>query len=657
MTYGSELPDHRHIVVVGAGPRGIGIVERLTARRPRKSGTLHLVDPHLEGGRIWRPDQSPLLWMNSRCADITMFPDRDATCTGPVVTGPTLYEWATSAASRSCGDAAVAAEAAGLAPGSYASRRLCGAYLTWCLHTALSTLPAGWNARLYARRADRVSRQPDGTLRVHLDDGRILPADRVVLAMGNLEGPLTPEQRALGRFAADTGAGYLAPDCAADLDLGDIPGGGTVLVRGMGLAFLDVMALLTEGRGGSFHRDTTGVLRYEPSGSEPLMVVSSRRGLPLRPRPVVAARTVAPDKPVFLTGDAIADLVDRMTVSAGEHRRTLVAELWNAVGKEMAWGHYRELFTTCPDAADIGWEAFAGEMADAAPGTASWSALGAHIGVPEHRFVLPDPHSPGLGPMTGADELAQWMSRTLARWVARATDPRHSTDSAAHRALVRTVETIAGVLTGNGPTMSPAARGVLDRLTRLARTTSAAVPCLRIEQLAALAREGTVRFAGARPEVGASRQANTFTLRTGTLPTETFAARHLIDAWIPDSDVVGDRSGLLARMTCDGLARAIPGATPVHGAKIATCPDTYQVLDAQGRGSTRIVAVGDHASAGALGALSRPGTDAAFFRQNDIVASRLLDAAALHGAPPATTGSSSPAEEGRFAPSRGAPAR
>lgn len=52
------------IVIVGAGPRGTGFLERLAANLPEVYGDgpldIHLVDPHPPGpGRIWRTEQSP----------------------------------------------------------------------------------------------------------------------------------------------------------------------------------------------------------------------------------------------------------------------------------------------------------------------------------------------------------------------------------------------------------------------------------------------------------------------------------------------------------------------------------------------------------------------------------------------------------------------
>ena len=86
------------IAIVGAGPRGVGILERLVASAPQLHPdglVVHLVDPYPAGaGRIWRHDQSPLLAMNSMAADVTMYTDESVVCDGPIRPGPSFWDWA-----------------------------------------------------------------------------------------------------------------------------------------------------------------------------------------------------------------------------------------------------------------------------------------------------------------------------------------------------------------------------------------------------------------------------------------------------------------------------------------------------------------------------------------------------------------------------------
>ncbi|MGW2081751.1 FAD/NAD(P)-binding protein, partial [Streptomyces sp. NPDC001939] len=86
------------LVIVGAGPRGTGVLERIAANAAEYAGLeldIHLVDPFPPGGgRVWRQEQSPLLWMNSQSQDVTMFTDDTVELDGPVLPGPALHEWA-----------------------------------------------------------------------------------------------------------------------------------------------------------------------------------------------------------------------------------------------------------------------------------------------------------------------------------------------------------------------------------------------------------------------------------------------------------------------------------------------------------------------------------------------------------------------------------
>lgn len=144
------------LVIVGAGPRGTGLIERLAANAGELYGgvgfDIHLVDPHAPGaGRIWRADQSSLLWMNSQAEDITMFTDETVRMEGPVREGPTLHEWA------------------GLDGRVFSDRRTQGEYLRWVHESAVADLPEGVTVHHHPLRALRVSGPREGRQQVWLE--------------------------------------------------------------------------------------------------------------------------------------------------------------------------------------------------------------------------------------------------------------------------------------------------------------------------------------------------------------------------------------------------------------------------------------------------------------------------------------------------------
>ncbi len=143
-----------------------------------------------------------------------------------------------------------------------------------------------------APRAEHVT-PPDGGVRTaRLADGTELRADAVLLAQGHLDvDPGDP---------GTVGEGHIPPGYTVDQNFSAIPAGEGVLVRGFSLAFIDLMEILTEGRGGRFERGAgDAVPTYVPSGREPVLWVGSRRGgaLPVQAGRRATGRGTAPPGP------------------------------------------------------------------------------------------------------------------------------------------------------------------------------------------------------------------------------------------------------------------------------------------------------------------------------------------------------------------------
>src|SRR5699024_4568162 len=85
----------RTVAVVGAGPRGTAIIERLVAAStiPDWQGrlTVHLIDPYVgRGGSVWRHDQPELLLMTTATCQPTIYPDGSCHPLRPVTRTGTL---------------------------------------------------------------------------------------------------------------------------------------------------------------------------------------------------------------------------------------------------------------------------------------------------------------------------------------------------------------------------------------------------------------------------------------------------------------------------------------------------------------------------------------------------------------------------------------
>ena len=267
------------VAVIGSGPRGIAVLERLAARLadvPVSTGIeVSVIDDTEVGcGRVWRTDQSPWVLMNTAAGEVTMFsgtPDGGPARAGA---GPSLAQWWATV------------DPAQADPDSYAPRALYGRYLRFVLGRIEAAAPPGrFVLRQITARVEDLRRTDDREWVLTLSEGRQLTADRVVLATGHPITELQAQQRRFADFAgARRGLSYVRADGTEKPALDRIPAGAAVGVIGLGLSFYDLMAQVTLGRGGRFVDNGRGGLRYLPSGREPTLVAGSRSGVPMPAR-------------------------------------------------------------------------------------------------------------------------------------------------------------------------------------------------------------------------------------------------------------------------------------------------------------------------------------------------------------------------------------
>jgi uncharacterized NAD(P)/FAD-binding protein YdhS len=609
----------RRIVVVGAGPRALGLVERLGANvrelgRPGERVDVHVVDPHPPGGgRIWRAAQSPLLWMNSEAQDITVFTDESVTCEGPVVPGPSLAEWA---ASRDATEIA-----SGLSPRSFAPRVVQADYLEWAWRRAVHALPETVTVNVHADRAvelvDVGRRQ-----QVTLAGGTALVADVVVLAQGYIDQAPAPDEQRLLDESASVGLRYVPPGHTADLDLEGLCPGEPVVVRGMGLAFVDLVVLLGEGRGGRF----TGAgddLTYHPSGREPVLHVGSRRGVPYHAKLGYEIRSTGsgPAQLRHLTRDRLAALGD------GPAPLDYRTQVWPLVVLELAVAHYRRLFQAHPERTRGTFESLERALmaADVTGADLADVAL-THLADPEDVFDIGRIDRPLTDAVDGATPGAD-VERVVAEHVRR--DLRRRAN--AHRSSDRAVfDTLLGVYAVLADLVVTGRLGDEDRVRHveghfhgLFSFLASGPPPRRLAELLALHRAGVVRFMG--PDLDLTIEDGVFVARSGRREVR---ARAAVDARLPrpDSSLVTD--ALVAALLATGELRSQPvrasDGTALGAGQLVADARTRAVR-ADGSVHPRRFLLGPAVSGSAgAGGFSRPGFNGPGFRQNDAVARDLL---------------------------------
>ncbi|MGY3318454.1 FAD/NAD(P)-binding protein [Arthrobacter sp. TE12232] len=522
--------------VIGAGPRGTSVLERLLANwaAAGPAGTLHIdvIDPYPAGpGHVWQPGQSRLYLMNTQSFYPTVIPE-DPALAAPVA-GHTFDQWR-DLQQRHLDPSLTdeeRAEVSGLGQADFPSRALYGRYLRSTLEELLTRLPAGVTVDFHpatatsvrhaaAAGADPAAADPvaaqDSAVRfdVVLDDGTVLTVDSVVLALGHLDARLNAEQRELLTAAEELGLLYLPPAAPADVDWSVVPAGEPVLVRGMGLNFFDVMGQLTEGRGGRFlAAEDNAELTYVPSGREPLIIAASRRGTPYRAKATLTGYYPGSVQLRYCTEDAIAKFAESGI------RPSFDFDLWPLLHRDAIWAYYSTLARSQPGAVLTDPAEFLRALDESlrphAHSTGKWentmeSVVAIHVRA-AHRLDLLGLAAPLAGRSFGSRSeldaaVVDYLLDDARRSALGENDAVKMAIGALHhgRAVLKTAVADSGI------TDESWVAGLRGWFESFVEGLASGPPALRAAQLAALARAGVVRFVGPDPKFGVDRRARTF---------------------------------------------------------------------------------------------------------------------------------------------------
>jgi uncharacterized NAD(P)/FAD-binding protein YdhS len=621
------------VALVGAGPRGTSVLERLCASAPSLLPpgtrlTLHVVDPAPPGpGRVWRTTQSAELLMNTVASQVTLFTDDSVDCSGPIRPGPSLYEWAGGE----------------LGPDDYPTRAHYGRYLEWVFAEVVREAPPGVRVETHAARAVGLTDAPDGRQTLTLDDGRVLTGlTAVVLAQGHLPVTADPEQRRLASYAAAHGLRHVPPANPADVDLTDVAPGEPVLLRGLGLNFFDHMALLTTGRGGRFVRDGRE-LRYVPSGREPRLYAGSRRGVPYQARGDNGKGPYGRHTPLVLTPEVVSGF--RKRADSGD-APDFLAEIWPLVAKEVETVYYAALLRgrgfadaefsgpdgACRDAAepDLTARDFTDRFLAVPHGDPEEARLLDESGVPEgerwswERLARPY----GEREFAGPGQWRAWLLGYLREDAAQAALGNVHGPLKAALDVLRDLRNEIRLIVDHAGLTGASRRDHLDRwYTPLNAFLSIGPPRRRIEELAALITAGVVEVLGPRLEVRCADGA--WVARSPVVPGSEVRVTTLVEARLPEPDVRRTADELLAGLLAAGQARphTVDG---YETGGLDVSPRPYFLIDGQGRPHDRRLAFGVPTEGvhWVTAAGARPGVDSVTLSDADAVARAVLRRAA-----------------------------
>ncbi|MGW7356046.1 FAD/NAD(P)-binding protein [Streptomyces sp. NPDC054802] len=596
------------LAVIGTGPRGISVLERLAARladgtygdRPVR---IHVIDSvEVGAGRIWRTDQDDWFTMNTVVGQVTMYsgaPDDGPARPGA---GPSLGQWIEERA-RTHGEPP-------LGPDDYASRRRYGQYLRSVYVSVVGHLPEHVELVEVRGRVSGIVPRPEGGYVLELDGAPYLvEADKVLLATGHPQNePDDFESRMLSFASRHDGVHYICGDSAADMDLGEkvIPPASTVAIRGLGLSFYDVMLSLTVGRGGTFARDADGTLRYLPSGLEPHIVTGSRSGLPIPARGRNQKRPDHTHRPLFLTKEAVAEARSRRLETTGSDRLRFAEDVLPLLTKEVE--HVYQETHRRNGGAD-------GELPPLDLHSLARPFKDAHFSSPDEfrthllKVMGADLEQAELGNVEGPLKAALDVLRDIRNVVREAVDygglhpDSHSTE------FERDFLPVNSLL-------------------------SAGPPAERVEQLVALVTQQVVEVVGPATRFTPDEEAGGFLVSSDQVDGSARIATCLIDARIPTPDLRRDTSPLTRTMLADGLVREYVRAEPKTGAEVTTggldvTRAPFHVVDADGTVRSDLYALGiptEHARWFTQVGSGKPGLNTLFRQDADAIAADLLRA-------------------------------
>ncbi|MFE2226116.1 FAD/NAD(P)-binding protein [Streptomyces kronopolitis] len=625
----------RIIGVIGAGPRGLSVVERLCANgaQPRQPAVIHVVDPYLGvGGRVWRISQPAELLMNTVASQVTMFTDTSVECEGPIRPGPSLYEWAKSvvpAEPTSALPDRVRQEAEALGPDTYPSRAFYGQYLRWVLDDLVRTAPEHISIRLHPNHAVRLTETGESAQIITLDDGASLLLDCVVLAQGHTDIAVSPgtEMWGLREHACSHGFGYLPPGNPAEADLTFVGAGEKVALRGLGLNFFDVLTLLTVGRGGAFHR-VGGALRYRPSGEEPRIYAGSRRGVPYHARGENQKGPFGRHVPAVLTPRRIAALRERRQ---GGEQVDFKQHIWPLVDREVTAVYYATLISRRRGSGDA--KAFLDEYT-ALPGRGPADEdILKRFGIGPDEIWDWDRVARPYGDRVFASptEYQSWLLDHLRRDLAEA---RHGNVDSPLKAALDVLRDLRNevrlAVDHAGITGESYRDGLQSWYTPLNAFVSIGPPPSRIEELIALIEAGVTEMVG--PSMRVTAEPDGFVISSGDIPASERRVTALIEARLPDLDIRRTSDPLLRDLRERGACRPylIPTGTDGHveTGGLTVTPRPNRIVDAAGRPHPYRFAYGVPTETvhWATAAGIRPGVDSVILGDADAIARECLSA-------------------------------
>ncbi|WP_270337099.1 FAD/NAD(P)-binding protein [Weissella cibaria] len=540
-----------NIVLVGAGPRNLSLVERLMAHA--KSTTepvdITLYDPFPIGGRVWNPDQDPTFLMNTVTQQLTLFTDPSVpNHASTALYGPNFYEWSVTFGKEYVkmhdfkNEAYFLDELTRINPNRFTSRALFGVYGQWFFEHLGAHVPANVTLSYERRSVTDVVKQ-DNQYTVTIDGTDTIIADQVVMALGHVDNSLNDEEQAF----ADAAAGnanmlYVAPTHPSEANLDAVPAREKVVLRGLGLSFFDYIAKLTISRGGRFARDNNGVMYYLPSGKEPHMIAGSRKGLPMHARGVNQKVAAEGYQPLFFTSENLDKLAEK------SNGQVTYDEFFTLLRKELEYKHYQNTIN------DFGvtWPFNAAEFMDALAASDDLNETARKYGISEEYIMDWDRILNPVDDVPAEVEYSDFMMNYLTWDINDANQGNNDAPYAGAFDMLRDVRGIIRHYLDAGYLSSDEYAKFLSKFNPFNSLISVGPPVLRVEQMRALIEAGVLEVAGPGLAVSVRDDHYVATDNRGN----TWTVNNLVEARLFPVSLAASTNPLVANLRDRGLLSA-----------------------------------------------------------------------------------------------------
>jgi len=566
------------IVIVGGGPRGTYCLRRLALRLqgvgPLPPVCIHVVEKsgNFGGGGVHSPTQSRLLLLNTVAAQVTAFGDDDPARDLPG--HRTLHHY-------------LAHNRWDIGPNDYPARALHGEYLAAMFRWFGTNMPPGVSLALHTTAATDII--PEGDFRrVLLADGSFILARHVLLVTGHARHWLDPDSREWQwhRFATDLqtagkNRSYTHFAYPIDETSRQVQPGERIYIIGMGLTAVDIVRMLTLGRGGRIEGG-----RYLPSGREPRILLGSRLGVPY------CARAVNQKKDQYKGRMLIPERV--LDLRKAKERLDFQRDLLPLVRLELEVVYYTTLMG----------EAFGDEFLRQPDNDARASFVAARVDpgavltwdeLVNPLYRLESQRQAGQPLFPSYESYHGFVCHLLRQDIAEAergnmTSPLKSAVDAVFRDL-RDVLRLAVNWGGLTPSSHRWFNGEFDRMNN---RIAVGPPLESTRQILMLAEAGLLEFSGPRPRLSTDSAEAVFAVESPEVTGSRRFAEHVINGRIHSVSLRRDSSPLIAALLARGVIRPWvnrleedvyePGGLEVDKA--------FAVVGADGQADPQIAAIG-----------------------------------------------------------------